>query len=158
MLKKGSGNEIGPFRAIEESTLAHLTESRHRTDVFAWYTLIGVSGAALGTIFCGWFVQHLQHLKGWDNIRAYRVVYTLYAALGIFKFILACLLSKKCEAEPEVKPQEPSESSEETPLLPNKPKENQSILPKIGKESLTILIKLCLLFALDSLASGLVPS
>ena len=33
-----SGNEIGPFRAVEESTLAQLISPEARTDIFAWYT------------------------------------------------------------------------------------------------------------------------
>ena len=41
-----SGNEIGPFRAVEESTLAHLTPHEHLRDIFAWYSLIGTAGAA----------------------------------------------------------------------------------------------------------------
>jgi MFS family permease len=31
-----SGNEIGPFRAIEESTMAHLTSREERTGILAW--------------------------------------------------------------------------------------------------------------------------
>jgi MFS family permease len=39
-----SGNEIGPFRAIEESTLAQLSDSKTRTDVFAFYVVVGTLG------------------------------------------------------------------------------------------------------------------
>ena len=39
-----SGNEIGPFRAIEESILAQLTNSKARSDIYAWYNLIGNLG------------------------------------------------------------------------------------------------------------------
>jgi MFS family permease len=35
-----SGNEIGPFRAVEESTLAHLVPESQRADVFTWYNII----------------------------------------------------------------------------------------------------------------------
>jgi MFS family permease len=31
-----SGNEIGPFRAVEESTLAHLVPEAQRSDVYTW--------------------------------------------------------------------------------------------------------------------------
>ncbi len=31
-----SGNEIGPFRAVEESILAQLTDKEKRSDIFAW--------------------------------------------------------------------------------------------------------------------------
>ena len=30
-----SGNEIGPFRAVEESTVAHLTDQNNRSDIYA---------------------------------------------------------------------------------------------------------------------------
>jgi len=43
-----SGNEIGPFRALEESTLAHLTSAEQRSDIFAWYALVGTAGTSLG--------------------------------------------------------------------------------------------------------------
>ncbi len=41
-----SGNEIGPFRAVEESILAQLTEKDRRSDIFAWYTLSAQPGPA----------------------------------------------------------------------------------------------------------------
>lgn len=43
-----SGNEIGPFRAVEESTLAQLIEASARSDIFAWYVVIGTLGTAFG--------------------------------------------------------------------------------------------------------------
>ncbi len=39
-----SGNEIGPFRAVEENVVAHLTTSATRSDIYAWYTLLGNAG------------------------------------------------------------------------------------------------------------------
>ncbi|WYZ38100.1 hypothetical protein EsH8_III_000014 [Colletotrichum jinshuiense] len=83
-----SGNEIGPFRAVEESILAQLTERENRSDIFAWYTLFGTAGAALGTLTCGWVVQTLENNESWTQNEAYRVVFLLYAALGILKLIL----------------------------------------------------------------------
>lgn len=109
-----NGNEIGPFRAIEESTLAHLSPPKVRPDVFAWYSLIGTVGTALGMITCGWVVATLQSKPDWDDIRAYRAMFFAYAALGIIKFLLALSLSKACEIE-----REPSmvRDQETTPLL-----------------------------------------
>ena len=43
-----SGNEIGPFRAVEESTLAQLSEASTRSDIFAWYVVVGTLGTAFG--------------------------------------------------------------------------------------------------------------
>lgn len=151
-----SGNEIGPFRAIEESTLAHLSPAEFHSDIYAWYSLIGTAGAAFGMMTCGWVVGYLQTLEGWDNVRAYRTVFFTYAALGFVKFCLACALSKRVEAEREVPPQ----PSETTPLLADntpQPHKKPSKLPSISAESRVIVINLCILFALDSFASGLAP-
>lgn len=155
-----SGNEIGPFRAIEESTLAHLTPAAIRSDIFAWYSLIGAAGAACGMLTCGWVTHHLLS-EGWSTIAAYRVVFFAYAAIGVIKFALACGLSKKVEAEKRrVMPQRDAETA---PLLGNgnaeEPKKRSwvSLVPSISKESRVIVVNLCLLFALDSFASGLAP-
>ncbi len=36
-----SGHEVGPFRALEGSIIAQLTEKHQRADVLAWYALLG---------------------------------------------------------------------------------------------------------------------
>ena len=176
-----SGNEIGPFRAIEESTLAQLSPSEIRSDIFAWYTLIGTAGTACGTIVCGWLVQSLQALDGWTPTRSYRVIFGIYAFLGILKLVLALMLSDKCEAEQEKQERhdavemgdveaegllsdddddsDPAKApSTPTPKRQTPAVTKKSIWPQISPESRTILIKLCLLFAVDSMASGLVPA
>ena len=86
-----SGNEIGPFRAVEESTLAHLSPAAVRSDIFAWYSLIGTAGTAFGMMACGWVVHTLQASKGWSAVRAYRTIFFVYAVIGLIKFLLACL-------------------------------------------------------------------
>lgn len=159
-----SGNEIGPFRAIEESILAQLTPAAVRSDVFAWYTLIGTAGTACGLLTCGWVVQHLQSLDGWNAILSYRVIFLAYAILGGVKFLLALTLSHDCEAERKESTVvgEPT-ASETSPLIPDgiAPPRKQTLrrlLPSISNESKVVVAKLCLLFAVDSFASGLVPS
>lgn len=134
-----SGNEIGPFKAIEESTIAHLTSADTRVDVFAWYTVFGTFGTAGGTLLCGWLTQWLQTF-GWDVVAAYRLVFWIYAAIGLVKTGLGLLLSPACEMEEAKKPE-------------------QIKLRKatLSPGSRSILIKLCGLFFFDSLASGMVP-
>jgi MFS family permease len=153
-----SGNEIGPFRAIEESTLAHLSPPKVRPDIFAWYSLIGTAGTAFGMMTCGWVVHTLQNKHGWNDIRAYRTMFFAYAAFGIIKLVLALSLSKAVEI---MKEPTPVRDQETAPLLgnmqTNKPKEKRSIWPKISEESRGILVSLSLLFALDAFASGLAP-
>jgi MFS-type transporter involved in bile tolerance (Atg22 family) len=161
LLTIGSGNEIGPFRAIEESTLAHLTPAANRGDIYAWYSLIGTAGAAGGMFACGWVIQSLQAKSGWDAIRAYRAVFWGYAAFGILKFLFSVTLSKDIEAE---KKPAPVQDAETAPLLGDgaedvEPKKSyiRSLLPEISAESRIIIVNLCILFALDAFSSGLAP-
>ncbi len=171
-----SGNEIGPFRAIEESTLAQLTPTPIRSDVFAWYTLFGNAGTACGTIVCGWVVQKLLSRGQWSEVSAYRFIFGVYAVLGLVKLALSLMLSDKCEPEPPKQEyqevvqmdsvdaegllSDDDDTEEETSRKPEAPppvKKSRSIWPAISPQSRSILIKLCLLFAVDSFASGLAP-
>ena len=153
-----SGNEVGPFRAIEESTIAHLSTPESRPDIFAWYSLIGTGGTSLGIMTSGWVTNVLIHSKAWDTIRAYRVIYYTYAFIGCIKLALAMVLSKDCEAETQA----PTANATETaPLLAvdKKPKKKNplSLVPHLSAESKVILFQLCVLFAFDNFASGLAP-
>lgn len=160
----GSGNEIGPFRAIEESTLAHLTPAAQRGDIYAWYSLTGQAGTAVGMVSTGWVIQYMRETLRWDVIRVYRSVFWMYTLLGIVKFFLAMSLSKAVEADKKKKDIVPRDS-EVAPLLgeadgtlpPVKPKRAslRSLLPDISAESRPIVLSLCLLFGLDSFGSGL---
>jgi MFS family permease len=143
---------------VEESTLAHLTPPEARSDIFAWYSLIGTAGTAFGMMTCGWVTHALQANHGLSNIRAYRIIFFAYAVIGLIKFLLAMSLSQKCEAE---KKASPTTDTETAPLLGHngakKSKPSISLLPSISKESRVIVANLCLLFALDAFASGLAP-
>lgn len=158
-----SGNEIGPFRAIEESTLAQLTAAKNRGDIYAWYSLIGTAGAAGGMVTSGWLIHYMKVNLGWDSIKTYRAVFWAYACIGLIKFALAMSLSKVVEAE---KKAAPIADPETAPLLgdgaeDDEPKKKKNFLasklPEISPESRVIVINLCILFALDSFASGLAP-
>lgn len=155
-----SGNEIGPFRAVEESILAHLTAKEKRSDIFAWYTLFGTAGAALGTLTCGWMVQLLEARDSWTLHDAQRAVFLLYAALGGIKLILNCLLSSSIELDmgyQEVASGADEEEAEE-PADNNQPSLLQRIrglIPYVSPLSRAILSRLLFLFALDSFASGI---
>jgi len=170
-----SGNEIGPFRALEESIIAHLTEKHQRADVFAWYALLGSAGTACGMISTGWILTLLQVQKELDHVAACRLVFWLYAAFGIVKLALTMLLSKGVEAdEPPKAHIVAEEDAERRPLLPgtttgpsdgnnSSDAEVQREIPKkpsvfsFDPELQRLMLQLCLLFALDSFASGLAP-
>ncbi|KAK3671989.1 hypothetical protein LTR78_008164 [Recurvomyces mirabilis] len=154
-----SGNEIGPFRAIEESVVAHLTPAEHRSTTFAWYTLVGTAGSALGLLSCGWITTVLTTRKDWKVVDAYRGAFFVYAAIGLAKLVLSLFLSSQCELE---KPAPASDGSERAPLLgestPKKPKTNKfGLLSHLSSESRIVLLELCLLFVFDNFASGLAP-
>jgi MFS family permease len=161
LLMSCSGNEIGPFRAIEESTLAHLTPAANRGDIYAWYSLIGTAGTAGGMVTSGWVIQYMRSSLKWDVIRTYRTVFWGYAVFGVIKFILSIALSKQIEAE---KKPAPTQDPETAPLLGDGAEETEtkksyfrSLLPDISAESRIIVVNLCILFALDAFSSGLAP-
>jgi MFS family permease len=161
-----SGREIGPFSAIEESTLAHLTQPSIRSDIFAWYTVIGSAGSSCGKLATGWAVQRLETLHNWNQMRAYRLIFLAYAFLGVVNFLLACTLSSKVEMdECGRRIFDTRRAGDSEPLLSHEQEEEvteeraiKSLFPKISSRSRTTIVQLCLLFAVDSLASGLVPA
>lgn len=179
-----SGNEIGPFRAVEESTLAQLSDADTRSDIFAWYVVIGTLGTATGSFGGGWLVQFLE--GSWRPITAYKFIFWIYAVVGLLKASLCVLLSDKCEVQnaPSAtaapsssaagQRRNSNENSEaEEPFLPQNgsstvpssspakptppPKPSPLSVSRLSPNSRKTLAKLCALFFFDSLASGMVP-
>ena len=156
----GSGNEIGPFRAVEESTLAHLTPHETLSDIFAWYSLGGNAGTALGMMVCGWTINFLQVSKGWQYIPACHIIFFGYSAVGLVKFLLTLGLSKDVEAvQKEQKKKHASRTAETRPLLDDGTNDQEppkkSLFSSVDKEFLFLVIQLFVLLGLDSFASGL---
>ncbi|GFG23110.1 uncharacterized membrane protein YJR124C [Aspergillus udagawae] len=163
-----SGNEIGPFRAVEESTLAHLTAQEYLSDIFVWYSLIGTAGTALGMMVCGWIINLLQTTKGWQYIHACQIVFFAYAGIGAVKFLLSICLSHEVEAAKKDKngatasqqQQRAADGPETQPLLGERANtennQKKSLLSFLGSSDLvSLVITLFVLFGLDSFASGL---
>ncbi|KAK7618004.1 major facilitator superfamily domain-containing protein [Phyllosticta paracitricarpa] len=187
-----SGNEIGPFRAVEESTLAQLVPPDARADVFVWYVVVGTLGTALGSSGCGFFVEHIKSFSGWNELSAFRAVFNLYGVVGLLKGALTLLLSAKCEVD-AVKTAQAEEGEEDEhegflmqdrggdnnnnnnndtndddarplspppaqpqPTIPT-PKKRINPITTLSPNTRSTLLKLCALFLLDSLASGMVP-
>lgn len=159
-----SGNEIGPFKAIEESTLAHLASDNVRADVFAWYVALGTVGMASGTIACGWVVQSRQALPGWTEIHSYRTIFWMYSALGSAKIALGVFLSERCERQRSTGQSEGETSVALLGVGTQEPEDHEAVLEvrrdswlMISKRSRLNLIKISILFAVNSLGSGMVP-
>jgi MFS family permease len=134
-----TGNEVGPFLAIEQAALAQNVEGRRRTRIFAWYHLAGSLAAAAGAGLCGLSMKFVAD-RGSAVITGYRAVFFVYAALGLLLAILFVRMSAASEA--------PHTATRET-------------RPKAWKyfglhRSRGIVLKLSGLFALDAFAGGFV--
>ncbi|KAK9773433.1 putative Major facilitator superfamily (MFS) profile domain-containing protein [Seiridium cardinale] len=178
-----TGNEIGPFRAVETSILAQLTEKSNHSDIFAWNILLGTAGAALGAFLSGLIVQFTQSIDGWTKVSAYRFLFLIYAAAGGAKLALSLALSRAVEI-PQAKPSDQEnnvelregllrdDDSDEEPDSDAQPKPKSttttptppqpsllgkflSLFPYISPLSRSILYRLILLFFMDSFASGM---
>lgn len=93
-----SGNEVGPFLAIEQAALAQVVTAQQRTRVFAWYSLTGSLATAFGALLCGLTVQTLQDRAGFSKLESYRIVLWAYAGVGVLLAALFMRLSPAAEA------------------------------------------------------------
>ncbi len=94
-----SGNEVGPFLALEQAGLSQIVPDQRRTSIFSWYNLAGSFATALGSLSGGGLVQVLGG-RGVAALSAYRVVVLLYALLGVVLMVLFMRLSPGIEAAP----------------------------------------------------------
>ncbi len=92
-----SGNEVGPFLAVEQAALAQVVPGRDRTRVFAWYGLVGSFATAAGSLAGGGASQLLQG-AGASPLASYRAVVAGYAAFGLVLAALFAGLSQGAEA------------------------------------------------------------
>jgi MFS family permease len=130
-----SGGEVGPFLSIEQAALPQTTSDAARTQVFAWYNLVGACAAALGALSGGVVAQVLQH--AWlTPLASYRVLLLAYAGLGAVLGLLFTRLSPAVEV----------------PMGISVPATNAVGLHR----SRRVVYQLAALFMLDSFAGGLV--
>lgn len=130
-----SGNEIGPFLSVEQAGLTQIVSDEKRTQVFAWYNLVGSFATATGALSGGWLAQLLQ-AQGMSAGAAYRVVLMGYATGGFILSILFLWL---------------------TPAVEIKPSKKASTPRILGlHKSRKVVLKLSALFALDAFAGGLI--
>ncbi|KAJ9606579.1 hypothetical protein H2200_008587 [Cladophialophora chaetospira] len=164
-----SGNEIGPFRAVEEGMLASLSVDHDMSDIFAWHIVAGTLGVSFGTFSAGWIMVALQKLLSWTEQRSYRGIFVLYAIIGMAKLVVATVLSDASEL-PKKSEERDSAHREEAQAMLQAEATAPAVTPSVGAwqriwqvfiptfspSTRSILWKLCLLFAIDSFASGMV--
>ena len=130
-----SGNEVGPFLAVEQASLSQTIADRARTRVFAWFNLTGSFATATGALIGGGVAGALI-ASGRAPVDAYRIVIVLYACLGLVLAALFWRVSSRVEVAqaPDV-----------------------SVSRRLGlHRSRGIVARLSALFALDAFGGGLV--
>jgi MFS family permease len=131
-----SGNEIGPFLSVEQAALSHIVSDERRTDVFAWYNLVGSFSTALGALVGG-LIAEISQQSGLIGAAVFRPVLLAYAGIGVALIGGFSLLSSAIEA------------MKDEPRLASK-----AVLGL--HESRRTVFKLSLLFALDAFGGGYV--
>lgn len=131
-----SGNEVGPFLSIEQAALSQTMRAERRTQVFAWYNLVGSFATALGALSGGALAQALQ-ASGVRPPESYRAIVIGYALIGLLLGLLFTRLSPAVEAAAAHSPSP----------IPN----------RWGlHRSRPVVLRLSALFALDAFAGGFV--
>jgi MFS family permease len=129
-----SGNEVGPFLPIEQSSLTEVTPSNRRTNIYAWYNLVGSVATAIGALVSGLAVGGLQ-AAGWSDLDAYRALLVGYSIVGLAIVPVVRLVSSAVEVPPV----------------------DTSLVRRFGlHRSRDIVARLAALFALDAFAGGFV--
>lgn len=131
-----SGNEVGPFLALEQAALSQTIPGRRRTQVFAWYNLVGSFATATGAL-CGGGLAQALHARGMTLLDSYRAIVVGYAVIGLALGVLFTRLSPAVEAL--------GEGGQRT------------VASRFGlHRSRKVVFKLSALFSLDAFAGGFV--
>ncbi len=121
-----STGDIGVLVPLEHASLAHGVADQERTRTFARYSLIGALSMAVGSLMAG--LSDVLIVLGFGKVTAFRLMFYLYAALGVAAALLYMHL-------PQVRgvPSRPA-----APLGPSR----------------HVVYKLAALFSLDAFAGG----
>ncbi len=92
-----SGNEVGPFLAVEQAALAQAIPTERRTVVFAWYNLAASFATAFGSLVGGNLASVLQGNRV-SPLGSYRTVASVYAVAAVVLVLLFSRLSAAVEA------------------------------------------------------------
>jgi MFS family permease len=132
-----SGNEVGPFLAVEQASLSQLVAADRRTSVFAQYQLAGSFATAAGSLAAGGLAQ-LAIGDGARPIDAYRLVIVAYSVVGIALAVVFTRVSSRVE-------------------VPAGDVRDEPIRTRLGlHRSQHVVLRLSALFALDAFAGGFV--
>jgi len=139
-----TGNEVGPFLAVEQAALSQATPDARRTPTFAWYNLAGYVATAMGALAAGFVSQSLL-AAGLPEADAYRAIVIGYAVVGLAMAAVFGLVGPAVEV--------PS-------ALPSAAGPAGAGIGRrlgLGDRSRGIVARLSALFALDAFGGGFIP-
>ncbi|HXX32964.1 MAG TPA: MFS transporter [Thermodesulfobacteriota bacterium] len=135
-----SGYEVGPFLSIEQAALSQIVSDEKRTNIFAWYNLVGSFATALGALAGGSLVQLLMD-SGVSSLGSYRAVVIGYAVIGLMLGGLFTRLSPAVEIKTGA----------------NRSQSTTAFKTLFGlHRSRKVVLKLSALFSIDAFAGGFV--
>jgi MFS family permease len=135
-----TGNEVGPFLAVEQAALSQATPDARRTPTFAWYNLAGYVATAIGALAAGFLSQGLLAM-GIATADAYRVIVIGYAVVGL---LMAAVFWRVGSAV-------------EVPAAEVSVDDGIARRLGLGPRSRGIVARLSLLFSLDAFGGGFIP-
>ncbi|MGK2851234.1 MAG: MFS transporter [Candidatus Limnocylindrales bacterium] len=136
-----TGNEVGPFLAVEQAALTQIVPDRRRTATFAWYNLVGYVATATGALIAGLLSQVLID-GGAVRLEAYRAVVIGYALVGVLMAAVAWQLRPSIEVPPVT-------SGAVT---------DDGVRRRLGLgRSRGVVLRLSALFSIDAFAGGFIP-
>ena len=141
-----TGNEVGPFLAVEQAALSEATPDVRRTPTFAWYNLAGYVATAVGALAAG-FVSQALLASGFAAVDAYRVVVLGYAVVGAAMAVVFERVSSAVEV-PHTAGTDGADARAGSEI---------SRRFGLGERSRGIVARLSALFALDAFGGGFIP-
>jgi MFS family permease len=134
-----TGNEVGPFLAVEQAALSQATPDARRTPTFAWYNLAGYVATAFGALSAGFLSQGLQ-ATNMAPVDSYRAIVVGYAVVGLVMAVVFWQVGSDVEAAVA-------------------PPAGDGIARRLGlgQRSRGIVARLSALFALDAFGGGFIP-
>jgi MFS family permease len=133
-----TGNEVGPFLAVEQAALSESIAGARRTATFAWYNLVGYVATATGALLAGIVSQGLLD-RGFATVDAYRAVVVGYALIGLLMAAGCLWLGSAIEA-------------------PARSAAADGVRRRFGLgRSRGVVLRLSALFSIDAFAGGFIP-
>jgi MFS family permease len=135
-----TGNEVGPFLAVEQAALSESIHGVRRTATFAWYNLVGYVATASGALLAGIVSQALLDAE-LGRVDAYRAVVIGYALIGLVMAFGCSRLGAAIEA--------PTRGAGAP---------DDAVRRRLGLgRSRGVVLRLSALFSIDAFAGGFIP-